>query len=171
MVFAIMQFLARFHLVWDQKNRSTLIFENQKKKIISFRRCLACRNQDFCCHLPLLCTVHKQISNRPKECLLSSHLAISWFGLRQCSNAPMRPRCKSRARVCKSTEARYFIWASGHAPRATGGCGSSSWLHMLHKVLFVGVYIWICVLDYLNKTQDSRSFGAKPPCQDLIKIS
>ena len=37
-------------------------------------------------------------------------------------------------------------------------------------VLFVGVYIWICVLDYLNKTQDSRSFGAKPPCQDLMKI-
>ena len=34
----------------------------------------------------------------------------------------------------------------------------------------VGVYIWICVLDYLNKTQDSRSFGAKPPCQDLMKI-
>ena len=36
--------------------------------------------------------------------------------------------------------------------------------------LIVGVYIWICVLDYLNKTQDSRSFGAKPPCQDLMKI-
>ena len=35
--------------------------------------------------------------------------------------------------------------------------------------LFVGVNIWICVLDYLNKTQDSRSFGAKPPCQDLMK--
>ena len=35
----------------------------------------------------------------------------------------------------------------------------------------VGVYIWICVLDYLNETQDSRSFGAKPPCQDLMKIS
>ena len=86
------------------------------------------------------------------------------------SNAPMQcSRCKSRARVCKSTEARYFIWASGHAPRATGGCGSSSWLHMLHKVLFVGVYIWICVLDYLNKTQVSRPFGAKPPCQDLMK--
>ena len=32
-----------------------------------------------------------------------------------------------------------------------------------------GVNIWICVLDYLNKTQDSRSFGAKPPCQDLMK--
>ena len=38
------------------------------------------------------------------------------------------------------------------------------------QVLIVGVYIWICVLDYLNKTQDSRSFGAKPPCQDLMKI-
>ena len=34
---------------------------------------------------------------------------------------------------------------------------------------FVGVNIWICVLDYLNKTQDSRSFGAAPPCQDLMK--
>ena len=39
------------------------------------------------------------------------------------------------------------------------------------EIHFVGVYIWICVLDYLNKTQDSRSFGAKPPCQDLMKIS
>ena len=33
----------------------------------------------------------------------------------------------------------------------------------------MGVYIWICVLDYLNKTQDSRSFGAKPPCQDFLQ--
>ena len=53
------------------------------------------------------------------------------------SNAPMQcSRCKSRGRVCKSTIARYFIWASGHAPRATGGCGSSSLLHKLHKVLW-----------------------------------
>ena len=44
--------------------------------------------------------------------------------------------------------------------------GSKVWLSFV-----VGVYIWICVLDYLNKTQDSRSFGAKPPCQDLMKIS
>ena len=56
--------LAWFHLVWDQKNRSTLLFENQKKKIISFRRCLACRNQDFCCHLPSLCTSRFQIDQR-----------------------------------------------------------------------------------------------------------
>ena len=44
-------------------------------------------------------------------------------------------------------------------------------LQSIHSSIFVGVYIWICVSDYLNKTQDSRSFGAKPPCQDLMKIS
>ena len=114
-VFAIMQFLARFHLVWDQKNRSTLIFENQKKKIISFRRCLACRNQDFCCHLPLLCTVHKQISNRPKECLLSSHLAISWFGLQQCSNAMLQMQIARKSLQIDHSEVFYL----GIGPRAS----------------------------------------------------
>ena len=46
---------------------------------------------------------------------------------------------------------------------------SENW-HEKQLICVVGVYIWICVLDYLNKTQDSRSFGAKPPCQDLMKI-
>ena len=43
-------------------------------------------------------------------------------------------------------------------------------LFLLHNknILLVGFYIWICVLDYLNKTQTSRSFGAKPPCQDDV---
>lgn len=58
----------------------------------------------------------------------SRHILVWSPAMLECS------RCKSRARVCKSTVARYFIWASGHAPRATGGCGSSSWLHMLHIV-------------------------------------
>ena len=42
-------------------------------------------------------------------------------------------------------------------------------MQWLRPRLIVRVYIWICVLDYLNKTQVSWSFGAKPPCQDLMK--
>ena len=42
-------------------------------------------------------------------------------------------------------------------------------IEMKGSQIIVGVYNWICVLDYLNKTQVSRSFGAKPPCQDLMK--
>ena len=145
--------LAIFHLVWDQKNRSTLLFENQKKKIISFRRCLACRNQDFCCHLPLLCTEHTSRFQIDQRNVFYLHIS-AYLGLVS-GNAPMQcSRCKSRARVCKSTVARYFIWASGHAPRATGGCGSSSWLHMLHKVPCKRC-------SYLHPGSDIPVFGLK----------
>ena len=50
------------------------------------------------------------------------------------------------------------------------GCKALALIEVESGCLDVGVNIWICVLDYLNKTQDSRSFGAKPPCQDFISF-
>ena len=70
--------------------------------------------------------------------------------------------------ICQNIALVSKKWCGQNLDADNMRCGK--YIAWLAVGLIVGVYIWICVLDYLNKTQDSRSFGAKPPCQDLMKI-